>query len=97
MKFSELNIKIDEDVFVGDKMSVDNILNREIKILEYRVKDSTQRAGTKCLHLQIELNGIKYVTFIGSSKLIKQISKAPEKAFPLETTIVKQGKSYSFT
>lgn len=97
MKFKDLNIKIETNNFIGDKMSVDSLLNREIKILAYKVEDSNKRPGTKCLHIQFEVNGIKYVSFLGSKRLIETIEQVPKNAFPLETTIIKQNRSYQFT
>lgn len=97
MKFKDLNIQIESKSFVGDKMSIDNLLNREIKILEYKVEESNKRPGTKCLHLQFEINGIKYVSFLGSKRLIETIEQVPKNAFPLETTIVRQNKFLQFT
>ena len=61
-------------------------------ILHYKIADSTKKAGTKCLYLQIEYDGQKRVLFTGASALLEAIKMVPETGFPFTTTIVKNDR-----
>ena len=80
----------------GNKKHLDDILNREITVVDYRMRRSTQRDGTDCLQMQFLLNGEVCVLFTGSSVLINQIKEAEDK-IPFTTTIVKIDRYYSFS
>lgn len=82
----------------GQKKHLDEILNKEILVIDFKVKKSKRREGTECLQLQFILNGEVYVLFSGSSVLIDQIKVAHEKnTIPFYTTVVKIDKYYSFS
>ena len=56
--FKEFGIKPASKSFIGDKIKIDRIVNREIVVLDYKVEDSKYNKGNgKCLYLQIEFNG----------------------------------------
>lgn len=78
-------------------MDVDDVLNIEIAVLGFEIKDSTKKAGTKYLTLQIEVNENKRVVFTGSKNLSYQISQVPKEKFPFKTTIKKNDKRLEFT
>ncbi len=80
----------------GNKKHLDEIINREITVLDHRIRRSTQRDGTDCLQLQFLLNGEICVLFSGSSVLINQIKESVDK-IPFKTTIVKIDRYYSFS
>jgi hypothetical protein len=94
-KFSDLGIKTVTSHFIGDKIKISKVLNREIKVLDYTVKPSNFKGN--CLQIQIELNGTKHVVFTGSTILIDTIEKIPKSAFPFLTTIVEESEHYEFT
>jgi len=95
-RFSDLNIDTAKS-FVGTKVSVDDILNTEIVVEDYRIEDSTKKPGTKYLQLQIVLNTIQHVVFTGSGVLMNQIEKASElNGIPFIATIAKINKHYEF-
>ncbi|SKB63535.1 hypothetical protein SAMN05660477_00395 [Soonwooa buanensis] len=95
--FSDFKIKPKENTFIGKKMDVDDVLNIEIAVLGFEIKDSTKKAGTKYLTLQIEVNENKRVVFTGSKTLMDLISQVPKDGFPFKTTIKKNDKRLEFT
>ena len=96
-KFKDFNITPKENKFIGKKMDVDDVLNIEVAVLGFEIKDSTKKEGTKYLTLQIEINENKRVVFTGSKNLMDLISQVPENGFPFKTTIKKNDKRLEFT
>ena len=80
----------------GNKKHLDDVLNREITVVDFRMRRSTQRDGTDCLQMQFLLDGEVCVLFTGSSVLINQIKEAQEN-IPFTTTIIKIDRYYSFS
>ena len=80
----------------GTKKRLDEIVNREIKILDYRIRRSTQKDGTECLQLQFLLDNEVYVLFTGSNVLTKQIKEFSNK-IPFVTTVVRVDRYYTFS
>lgn len=97
-KFSDLNIKPTR-AFVGEKISISKVLNKQITVHASKVNDSKFKQGKscKCLSLQIEVEGKKHVLFTGSGILTEQIQQVEKEDYPFETTIVQQGEHYEFT
>lgn len=95
-KFSQFDIKISQKGFIGDKIKIQKILNREIVVHHYMITDSKHFKG-KCLKLQISLNDNMHVLFTGSNGLIEGITQVPDNAFPFETTIIEKDDRYLFT
>ena len=95
-KFSQLEIKISQKGFIGDKIKIQKILNREIVVHHYVIDDSKHFKG-KCLKLQISINDNKHVLFTGSNGLIEGNTQVPDDAFPFETTIISKDDRYLFT
>ncbi|MBC2746273.1 MAG: hypothetical protein HF975_04555 [ANME-2 cluster archaeon] len=82
--------------FKGEKKKIEDILGKEILIIDFRIKESKQRIGTKYITLQFMLNNETYITFTGSNILIEQMNKYSEN-IPFHTTIEKIHKYYTFT
>ncbi len=80
----------------GDKKFMNDILNREITVTDFRISGSKKRNGTDCLQLQFLLGDSIFVVFTGSSVLIDQIQSVKDN-IPFSTTIVKIDKYYSFS
>lgn len=95
--FKEMGITVTDKKFSGDKIKMFNVLEREIIVLDHKIVPSTQKAGTSCLTLQIQLNGEKRIVFTGSNCLMDAIRQVPEDDFPFMTTIVKKNEHYQFT
>lgn len=97
-RFSELNIKPKSNGMEGEKIKIDRVLNKEIKILRYEIKPSkyTEKGNGNCLYMQAEVDGAKRVIFSGSTILMDMIQQAPETAFPITATIVKENDRLEF-
>lgn len=95
-QFRDFGIKPKQNGFIGDKIKLNKILNREIIVHQFRIEDSKYKDG-KCLHLQIEINGNKHVLFTGSKTLIDMIQEVPKESFPFKTTIVTENEIPLFT
>lgn len=96
-QFKDFNIQTKE-VLIGEKISIHKVLNRPVIVISSRVTESKfSKNNSKCLALQIELEGAKRVLFSGSQILIKQIEQVPEGEYPFETEIIKQGEHFEFT
>lgn len=96
-QFKEFGIKAPVNGFIGDKIKIGRLLNREIVIHDYRIKPSKYEGNDKCLHLQISIEGTKHVVFTGSAVLMKMIGEVPKENFPFQTTIVKENEHFEFT
>jgi hypothetical protein len=86
----------EEDVFDGDKIRLDEILNKEILVTGFRIKDSHQKKGTLYLTIHFELDSVKHVTFTGSTVLMDQLKKY-ESHLPFLSTIKKINRHYTFS
>ncbi len=96
--FRDLGIKSTLQNFTGDKIRMDNLLNCEITVVDYKIEASKYGdKGERCLWLQIIKNGTKYVAFSGYKSLMTQIEQVPKNEFPFVTTIVKENKILEFT
>ncbi|MFT3704676.1 MAG: hypothetical protein QM802_20090 [Agriterribacter sp.] len=96
-QFKDLGIKSITQNFIGDKIKISRLINREIVVHDYRVEQSKYDKGNgKCLHLQIEVDNSKHVVFTGSSVLMDTIQKVPKTELPFKTTIVKENEHYEF-
>lgn len=97
--FKEFGIKTASQAFVGDKIKMEKILNREIIIHDYRIDDSKFEGAknNKCLVLQIEFKEEKHVVFTGATVLIESIQQVPKKEFPFTATIIKENERYEFS
>lgn len=82
--------------FEGDKKKIEEILNKEILIIDFKVKDSKQREGTEYVTIQFILDEKTYIVFTGSNVLIEQLEKYKDN-IPFYTQIKKINKYYTFT
>ena len=66
-----------EQVLDGDKVRIDDIINMEITILKYTIKESrySKNESGNYLTLQIEHEGKRCVIFTGSDVLIDQMEQ----------------------
>ena len=85
----------EENILDGDKIRIDDVINEEITILNFRVKESKLKEGDY-LTLQISKDNKKHVIFTGSHVLIDQIKKYKDE-IPFLATIRKINKYYSLT
>lgn len=86
---------------IGEKISIDKILNKEIKVLAFRLKNSKIEnskieKGSTYAQIQIELHGELRVIFTNSTVLKEQLQRYKEH-LPFCTTIIKNNKYFSFS
>ncbi len=96
-QFKDFNIRPNITSFVGDKIKIDRVLNREIIVTNYKVEPSKHHENTQCLHLEFQMNGNHHVLFTSGTILIQMIEKVPKGDFPFRTTIVKENEHFEFT
>jgi hypothetical protein len=99
-KFTDFGIKPATKSFVGSKIEIEQILNTEITVHEYRIVDSKftkDKGNNKCLHIQISIGTIKHVIFTGSNSLMDMIQQVPDTGLPFSTKIIKESKQFQFT
>ena len=84
-----------EERLVGDKVSVSDILNKEITVLSYKIMKS-KIEDDNYAQIQIEINGEKKVVFT-SSKVLKDQLEAYKDHIPFIATIIKTRKYFSFS
>ena len=63
------------NIFEGDKKRIEDILNKEILVLGFKIKDSKQRKGTSYATVQFKCENNEHIFFTGSSVLIDQLTK----------------------
>nr|MBQ0091387.1 hypothetical protein [Candidatus Enterousia merdequi] len=80
----------------GNKKHLDQILNREIFILDFRVMESKHRQNTKCLQIQFLLDDEVCVAFTGSVVLLDQITSSQDK-MPFSAVLTKIDKYYTLS
>ncbi len=79
----------------GDKMRLDDAINIALVVTGHKIVQSKFKEA-KCLHLEVEIDGVKRVIFTGSTILIEQIEKYHSE-IPFSTTIIKNKRYYTFT
>lgn len=80
----------------GNKKHMDQVLNREIIVIDFRVMNSKQRENTKCLQFQFLMDDELCVAFTGSVVLLDQITSSKDK-IPFSATVTKIDKYYSLS
>jgi hypothetical protein len=86
----------EEEAFDGDKIRLDEILNKEVLVIGFKIGDSHQKKGTQYLTIHFELDSEKHVTFTGSVVLMDQLKKY-ESHLPFLTVIKKINRHYTFS
>lgn len=95
--FKQFNIKPTTISFIGDKVRINKVLNTEIIVHDYKIKDSEKKPGTKYLTLQISRKDEKEIVFTGSKTLMDMIDQVPKEQFPFRTTIQQEDQMFQFT
>jgi len=97
-QFKEFGIKPTAKRFIGGKIKMSRILNKEITVKDFKIEPSKypKKEGDKCLTIQIALNGETYIIFTSSSVLSDQIQQLDKSDFPFLATIVQEGESFEF-
>ena len=100
--FGEMNIVINVNKFIGDKIKIKKILDKEIIIHDFKINDSKIYKNSddnykECLCLQLELNNEKHILFTSASTLIDAIKMVDKTDFPFKTIIKEINERYMFT
>lgn len=100
--FSDLNIIIKTDKFVGEKIKIKKILEKEIIVHDFKINDSKiYKSGDgnykECLCLQLEINNEKHILFSSATTLIDAIKMVNKSDFPFKTIISENNEHYMFT
>lgn len=97
--FKDLNIDVKPDNYIGEKIKIDRILNKEFILLDFKVVESKFKKddkSNKLLTLQIEMDDEKRIIFTGSSMLIKAAELINKTDLPISCSIIKEDKHYCF-
>ncbi len=98
MKFSDLGIVIKRNGFTDPKVSINDILNIPVRVVEFKPEIETVN-GKRHL-VRIEVEGMHRVFFTASSQLMK-VLEHQKIQFPFETIIksfkVGDKRGYEFT
>jgi hypothetical protein len=82
----------------GAKLRIDDILNKEITVIGFRIRDSKFNKTNQptCLTIQFILGDERHVVFTGSQVLLDQC-KSYEAELPFMTTVKRIERYFSFT
>ena len=83
-------------VFDGDKKKIEDVLNQEILVVDFKVKSSKHKQGSLYATIQFKLGDTNHIVFTGSGVLIDQLEKYKD-SLPFYTTIKKIDRYYTFT
>ncbi|MFP4042620.1 MAG: hypothetical protein ACOCTU_07010 [Bacteroidota bacterium] len=93
-KFSDF---ADNRQLEGDKINIDEVLNKEVIIKNYNVKESKFNIGDKFyMTLQVEIQGVNYVIFTSSVVLRNQLEKYREE-LPFIASLIKINNYYTLS
>ena len=81
--------------FDGDKKKIEDILNQEILVLDFKIKNSKKRQDSLYATIQFKID-TNYIVFTGSNVLIEQLEKYKDN-LPFYTIIKKINRYYTFT
>jgi hypothetical protein len=82
-------------VLDGDKIKIEDVLNREVTVLGFRVAKGKHKTD-RCLTLQVAVDGVHRVVFTGSEVLISQMEKYGGEC-PFVSTIRKIDRFYTLS
>jgi len=83
-------------IFDGDKKKIEEILNKEILVLDFKLKESKHHRDTQYVTIQFKIDNMIYILFNGSRVLAAQLEKYKDN-LPFYTVIRKIDKYYTFT
>lgn len=93
--FSDFGI-VSKKSFIGNKIYIENILDKEIIIDFYEIRPSKKPDGGDCLYMQIRLDGADHVVFSSSVFLMNPLKQLKETDFPFKVRIIKINRHYEF-
>lgn len=95
-EFSSFNDFAKEECqFEGDKKKIEDIINKKILIINYRINKSKFK-DSNYTTVQYKIDEKMCITFTGSEVITKQLDKYKDR-IPFYTKIIKKGKYYSLS
>lgn len=85
-----------EEKFIGEKIKISKVLNKEIKVLAFQVNKSKIEKDGFYIQMQIEVDDERKVLFTNSSVLKDQLEKYKDN-LPFITTTIQPKKYFSFS
>lgn len=92
--FNQLNVQKIVRPFEGDKISIDELVNKDINLLDFEICNSTKKENSKYLRLQVLYEGKKRYLSTGGKFLIDILSQVQKSDLPIETKIMKNRGYY---
>jgi len=99
-RFGQFDVKVNTQVFVGDKIKMSKVLGKELIVHAFRLEPSKhfQDKGTgQCLYLQIFIDNEKRIIFTSAVGMIEAIQQIPRDGFPFTTVIKVEDERYYFS
>lgn len=98
-KFADLKIKAPKSTFLGDSISIHEIIGTEVTICDYSVEKSKfpDKGDGQRLSLQLKVNNVDRLLWSNSLVLRAMILECPKDKLPVDATIVRKGKRYEFS
>lgn len=93
--FSDFPIE-SKKCFVGPRISIEEILEKDIIVEFFQIGPSSKKPGTDCLTIQITLEENKHVIFSGSQFLMHDLKKVADDHFPFKAKIIRVNKHFEF-
>lgn len=93
-KFSEMDIKITHNGYLGEKIKISKVFNKEIEIHSFKEEPSKKNESI-LLTIQIKFENELRVIFCGSQMLHRILKLVPVEDFPFIATIVNDNNGYS--
>lgn len=81
-----IDIDAGRNIFPVQQISITDILNCEIEVLDYESGVKTQHGDNRCV-VKIRHEGVEYKFFTNSSPIKEALSKIPQKDFPFIATV----------
>lgn len=85
-----------ERPFEGDKIKIEQVVDRVIDVLDFEVRPSDKKPNTDYLKMQIRFEGRKRFIGGGYQFLCDFLKKVDKKFLPLENCIIREKRGYYF-
>jgi hypothetical protein len=85
----------EEEPLEGNKMKLEDLLNKEVLVIGFKIKDSIQKKNTLYVTIQFRLGDETFITFTGSQVIMDQLGKYKEH-LPFYATVKKINRYYTF-
>lgn len=92
--FAELNITVKQNGFIGQKIKISKLFNKQIEIHAFKVEPSKKNENI-LLTLQVKIDDELRVVFCGSQHLKNILECVPPESFPFVATITNDNSGYS--